>query len=144
MCIRDRVWSGTSRASDLSLGDRIKLLYSNQFHFNDRGEPQITIGIVQHVERVTISAARGLLVLPSGAGGTTIEGGTSFDVTLHSGHAAQRQFSDWTMGFFDLNAPAGDLPAGYTEFLDTPLRGEAFLPAPQRCMDLMHIFRQMS
>ncbi len=65
-------------------------------------------------------------------------------VTLHSGHAAQRQFSDWTMGFFDLNAPAGDLPAGYTEFLDTPLRGEAFLPAPQRCMDLMHIFRRMS
>jgi len=87
------VWSGTSRASDLSLGDRIKLLYSNQFHFNDRGEPQITIGIVQHVERVTISAARGLLVLPSGAGGTTIEGGTSFDVTLHSGHAAKQKFA---------------------------------------------------
>ena len=65
-------------------------------------------------------------------------------LTLHSGHAAQRQFSDWTMGFFDLNAPAGDLPAGYTEFLDTPLVGEAFLPAPQRCMDLMHVFRQMN
>jgi Sensors of blue-light using FAD len=64
-------------------------------------------------------------------------------VTLHSGHTAGRQFSEWTMGFFDLNAPAGDLPAGYTEFLDTPLREQAFLPAPQRCMDLMHVFRQM-
>jgi SpoIID/LytB domain protein len=87
------VWTGESRASDLSLGDRIKLLYSNQFHFNDRGEPQITIGIVQNVERVTISAAGGLLVLPSGAGGTTIEGGTSFDVTLHTGHAAKQKFA---------------------------------------------------
>jgi hypothetical protein len=65
-------------------------------------------------------------------------------VTLHSGHTAQRQFSDWTMGFFDLNAPAGDLPAGYTEFLDTPLSGEAFLPEPQRCLDLMHVIRQMN
>lgn len=65
-------------------------------------------------------------------------------VTLISGHTAQRQFSDWTMGFFDLNAPAGDLPAGYTEFLDTPLSDAAFLPAPQRCMDLMHVFRQMN
>ncbi len=65
-------------------------------------------------------------------------------VTLHSGHSMQRQFSDWTMGFFDLNAPAGTLPAGYTDFLDLPLRGEAFQPAPQRCMDLMHAFRQMN
>ena len=65
-------------------------------------------------------------------------------VTLHSGTVPQRQFSDWTMGFYDLRAPAGDLPAGYTEFLDTPLNDEAFLPAPQRCMDLMHVFRRMN
>ena len=65
-------------------------------------------------------------------------------VTLHSGHTAERQFSDWTMGFFDLNASAGDLPAGYTEFLDTPLAVDAFLPAPQRCLDLMHVFRRMN
>ncbi len=87
------LWSGRARASDLSLGDRIKSLYSNQFHFNDRGEPQITVGIVQHVERVTISAAAGLLVLPSGAGGTTIEGGTRFDITLHDGHPAKQRFA---------------------------------------------------
>ena len=65
-------------------------------------------------------------------------------VRLHSGHAAQRRCSDWTMGFYDLNAPAGDLPAGCTEFLDTPLSGESFLPAPQRCLDLTHVFRQMN
>lgn len=65
-------------------------------------------------------------------------------VTLTTGHSPQRQFSDWTMGFYDLNAPAGDLPPGYTEFLDTPLQETAFLPAPRRCIDLMHVFRQMN
>ena len=65
-------------------------------------------------------------------------------VTLTSGHTAGRQFSDWTMGFCDLTVPDGDLPPGYTEFLDTPLQAAAFLPAPRRCMDLMHVFRQMN
>jgi hypothetical protein len=65
-------------------------------------------------------------------------------VTLHSAHTPTRLFSDWTMGFFDLSAQAGDLPAGYTEFLDIPLQHQAFLPAPQRAMDLMHVFRQMN
>lgn len=87
------LWPGRSHASDSSLADRIKLLYSNQFHFNDRGEPQITVGIVQNVERVRISAAAGLLVLPSGQGGTTIEGGSSFDITLERGHAAKQRFA---------------------------------------------------
>lgn len=87
------LWPGRAHASDSSLADRIKLLYSNQFHFNDRGEPQITVGIVQHVERVRISAPGGLLVLPSGQGGTTIEGGTRFDITLERGHAAKQSFA---------------------------------------------------
>ena len=65
-------------------------------------------------------------------------------VTLTTGHSPQRQFSDWTMGFYDLIAPAGDLPPGYTEFLDTPLQETAFLPAPRRCIDLMHVFRLMN
>ncbi len=86
-------WSGRSNASDSSLADRVKLLYSNQFHFNDRGEPQITVGVVQHVERVRISAEGGLLVLPSGQGGTTIEGGTSFEITLGHGKAAEQSFA---------------------------------------------------
>ncbi|MBX7083262.1 MAG: SpoIID/LytB domain-containing protein [Nannocystaceae bacterium] len=80
-------------ASDLSLGDRLKLLYSNQFHFNDRGEPQITVGLVGNVERVRLSAKGGLLVLPSGAGGTTIEGGESFEITLVRGRAAKQRFA---------------------------------------------------
>ncbi|MBK8241214.1 MAG: SpoIID/LytB domain-containing protein [Deltaproteobacteria bacterium] len=86
-------WSGRSAASDLSLADRLKLLYSNQFHFDDRGQPQITVGLVSNVDRVRLSAAGGLLVLPSGAGGTTIEGGTSFELSLVQGQAAKQRFA---------------------------------------------------
>jgi stage II sporulation protein D len=87
------VWTGLARASDLSLSDRVRLLYSNQFHFNDRGEPQITVGVVQNVEHVELSAAAGLLVMPSGAGGTTIEGGTRFAVSLVRGKPAKQRFA---------------------------------------------------
>ncbi|MBC8070369.1 MAG: SpoIID/LytB domain-containing protein [Deltaproteobacteria bacterium] len=87
------VWTGSARASDLSLTDRVRLLYSNQFHFNDRGQPQITVGLLQNVEHVELSAAGGLLVMPSGAGGTTIEGGTRFGVSLVRGKPAKQRFA---------------------------------------------------
>ncbi len=65
-------------------------------------------------------------------------------VVLHTSRIKRRQFADWSMGFTDLGLPADQLPAGYTEFLDTALVGPAFQAAPRRCMDLMHVFRQMT
>lgn len=80
-------------ASDLSLSDRIDLLYSNQFHFNRRGEPQITVGLLQGHREVRISAPSGLDVLPSGDGGTRIEAGGSVLVRLHEGHPAEQRYA---------------------------------------------------
>jgi hypothetical protein len=65
-------------------------------------------------------------------------------VTLYTGHSEERQFGDWTMGFADLTAPAGDLPEGYSAFLDAPLTAPAFSDPPQRCLDLLRVFRQMN
>lgn len=87
------IWPGRAHASDLSLADRIKLLYSNQFHFNDRGEPQISVGLVSGVEEVTLSAPGGVVVMPSGIGGTTIEGGTRFSIRLQRARPARQQFA---------------------------------------------------
>lgn len=83
-------WVG---ASDLSLSDRIDLLYSNQFHFNRRGEPQITVGLMQGQHEVRVSAPGGLDVLPSGDGGTRIEAGTRLAVRLVEGHAAVQRYT---------------------------------------------------
>lgn len=83
-------WVG---ASDLSLSDRIDLLYSNQFHFNRRGEPQITVGLAQGLREVRLSAPGGLDVLPSGDGGTRIEAGGSVLVKLGEGHPAEQRYA---------------------------------------------------
>lgn len=83
-------WAG---ASDLSLSDRIDLLYSNQFHFNRRGEPQITVGLVQGRREVRLHAPGGLDVLPSGDGGTRIEAGTRVVVRLSEGHPAVQRYT---------------------------------------------------
>lgn len=83
-------WVG---ASDLSLSDRIDLLYSNQFHFNRRGEPQITVGLLQGRKEVHMSAPGGLDLLPSGDGGTRIEAGGSVLVRLHEGHPAEQRYA---------------------------------------------------
>ncbi len=83
-------WVG---ASDLSLSDRIDLLYSNQFHFNRRGEPQITVGLMQGQREVQLSAPEGLDILPSGDGGTRIEAGNRLVVRLVEGHAAKQRYT---------------------------------------------------
>ena len=83
-------WAG---ASDLSLSARIDLLYSNQFHFNRRGEPQITVGLMQGQREVRLSAPDGLDILPSGDGGTRIEAGTSVTLRLTEGHAAKQRYT---------------------------------------------------
>ncbi len=83
-------WVG---ASDLSLSDRVDLLYSNQFHFNERGQPQITIGLMEGQTRVRLGAAGGLRVLPSGDGGTSIEGGTRFEIELREGTPGEQRFT---------------------------------------------------
>ena len=88
------LWAPRSaRASDLSLSDRIDLLYSNQFHFNTRGEPQITVGVMQGRTEVRLSCSRAILVLPSGDGGTSIRAGERFTVRLVKGEAAKQRFS---------------------------------------------------
>lgn len=85
-------WSGTALASDLALSDRIDLLYSNQFNFNERGEPQITVGLMQGQTEVVLSASKGLEVLPSGDGGTSIIGSGRYRITLGKSSAARQTF----------------------------------------------------
>ena len=83
-------WVG---ASDLSLSDRLDLLYSNQFHCNRRGQPQITVGLMQGQREVRLSAPGGLDVLPSGDGGTRIEAGTQLAIRLVEGRPAQQRYT---------------------------------------------------
>jgi SpoIID/LytB domain protein len=87
------VWTGRARASDLALSDRIDLLYSNQFHFNARGEPQITVGLMTGQRRVELSAPGGFDILPSGDGGTRIRAGKRLAVELGTSAPAKQTYT---------------------------------------------------
>jgi SpoIID/LytB domain protein len=83
-----RVW-----ASDASLAERIDLLYSNQFSFNRKGEPQVSIGVAHGRKKVLLTAAPGLDVLPSGEGGTAISGSSRWEIELLTGKPADQRFA---------------------------------------------------
>lgn len=86
-------WSGDSHASDLALSDRIDLLYSNQFHFNHRGEPQISVGLMTGQSEIVLSASKGIQVLPSGDGGTAISGGGRYRIRVGKTRPAKQAFA---------------------------------------------------
>jgi SpoIID/LytB domain protein len=79
-------------ASDLSLSDRIDLLYTNQFQFNARGRPQVTIGLMEGQSEVLLSSQGLISALPSGDGGTSIEGGHKWRIRLEQGKPADQSF----------------------------------------------------
>lgn len=79
-------------AADISLADRLDLLYSNQFNFDANGEPRITVGLVQGRREVLLSARGGLEALPSGEGGTAIAGGGRWRLRVSKSRPASQRF----------------------------------------------------
>lgn len=79
-------------ASDVSLAERVDLLYSNQFNFDGLGRPRITVGIMQGQREVGLSAAGGLSALPSGDGGTAIAGGGRWRIRVSDAKPSKQSF----------------------------------------------------
>lgn len=52
--------------------------------------------------------------------------------TLLEGTSDERQFSEWSMGFRDLNSPEVRSLSGFSEFLNKPLDGTEFKTSPTR------------
>lgn len=80
------------RGADVSLADRIDLLYSNQFNFDHQGRPRISVGLMQGQREVVLSAAGGLQALPSGDGGTAILGGGRWRVRVAESAPSKQSF----------------------------------------------------
>lgn len=81
-----------ARAADMSLSDRMDLLYSNQFNFDHRGQPRITVGVMQGQRQVQLSARGGLEALPSGETGTAIVGGRRWRIRVRDTKPAEQRF----------------------------------------------------
>ncbi len=82
-------------ADETSTGDKLRILYSNRFTFDDRGIPLITVELASGRQSVRLGARSGLAVLPDGDGGARIDGGGRWVVSLEGGKPAE--IRDWTV-----------------------------------------------
>ena len=64
-------------------------------------------------------------------------------LVLDSGVQETRQFARWSMAFHDLSAGRGEMPSGYSRFMDEPLNAPAFVQQPGRCHELLQMFREI-
>lgn len=62
-------------------------------------------------------------------------------ITLLEGREDRRVFSEWLMGFSNLDAEAAESIPGYSEYLNTPLTADAF-PNPSNAQRLLRIFKR--
>lgn len=86
------VTGGRALAGDMSLSDRVDLVYSNQFRFDDSGQPRVSIGLMQGKREVSLSSPKGLRALPSGEGGTAIAGGGRWRIRVSNSKPAEQRF----------------------------------------------------
>lgn len=110
----------TSRKNNASLGVTGMLLYKDgNFMQVLEGEEDTVRGLYQKI--TTDTRHRG-------------------EITLLEDYTDGRQFSDWSMGFRNLNSPEARAVPGYSEFLNSPLTGREFSGNPSRSQKLLLTF----
>ncbi len=63
-------------------------------------------------------------------------------ITLMEGSREEREFPDWSMGFYDLDSPEVLAMPAYSEFLNTPLTSGDLALNPSRCWQLLLMFKK--
>ena len=64
-------------------------------------------------------------------------------VVLDCGTQEARQFARWNMAFHDISEGHGDMPSGYSRFMDEPLNSQRFAQHPGRCHELLQLFKEL-
>jgi SpoIID/LytB domain protein len=75
-------------ADELSRNDKLRVLYSNQFAFDRRGVPLVTVRIVEGATEVVLEGSAPIRVLPDGEDGSEVRGGKRWRVALSHGKPA--------------------------------------------------------
>jgi SpoIID/LytB domain protein len=86
---------GRADADETSTGDKLRILYSSRFTFDDTGSPLITIELMSGQSEVRLSADSGLMVLPDGDGGAVIDAAPAWTVRAEGARPAVIQ--EWTV-----------------------------------------------
>ena len=64
-------------------------------------------------------------------------------LVLDSGAQEARTFLLWSMAFHDLSGGRGEMPGGYSRFMDEPLNALVFVQQPGRCHELLQMFKEL-
>ena len=64
-------------------------------------------------------------------------------VVLDCGTQRSRQFASWNMAFHDISHGRGEMPGGYSRFMDEPLNAPVFVQQPGRCHELLQMFKEL-
>ncbi len=82
-------------ADETSSGDKLRMLYSNQFTFTDEGLPVVTIELSAGRSEVKLDSSGGLMVRPDGDSGTAIDAGKQWTITVKE--ATPAELREWTV-----------------------------------------------
>ena len=85
----------TATADEMSTGDKLRILYSNQFTFTNDGFPLVTIELMSGESEIQLSAESGVRVRPDGDGGSEIAAGRHWTVSVEGATAAV--IREWTI-----------------------------------------------
>ena len=64
-------------------------------------------------------------------------------LVLDCGTQEARQFARWNMAFHDISEGRGEMPSGYSRFMDEPLDSPVFAQQPGRCHELLQMFKEL-
>lgn len=88
--------AGAAQAADeTSSGDKLRMLYSNQFTFTDDGLPVVTIELASGEREVRLGSSSGILVRPDGDSGATVAAGSRWTVSVEDARPAELR--EWTI-----------------------------------------------
>ena len=78
-------------AFDMTQQDRTQVLYSNQFNFDEDGQPTVSVRISEGQEQIQLRSQVGFRFMPSGSQGsqTTVTGGGQWTFKIANGKPAQ-------------------------------------------------------
>lgn len=82
-------------ADETSASDKLRILYSNRLTFTDGGTPLVTIELMSGQAEVRISAKHGVLLRPDGAGGSEIQAGARWTLSVEDARPAE--IRAWTV-----------------------------------------------
>jgi len=82
-------------ADETSSGDKLRMLYSNQFTFTDEGLPVVTIELASGENQVRLGSSAGILVRPDGESGAAIDAGNEWVLSVEDVKPAELR--EWTV-----------------------------------------------